>query len=160
MRTQVSSSLTIFWKYLIPVFSLVMLLTFTFAITFSKITISNVSKTSFFILMMVITILWAVLFYLTIFKLKRVELDEEHAYVTNYFKWYRYTYNSIDKIVERDYVLFKVVTIHLKDKGYFGKKMFFLANHRKLNDFLQNHPNVLQALFDATEGKEEERVEE
>ncbi|MBI5916975.1 MAG: hypothetical protein HY842_16515 [Bacteroidetes bacterium] len=81
-------------------------------------------------------------FYLTLFRLKRVELDELYLYASNYFKTYRYPYHNIEKITERDMVLFHIVRVHLKTPGHFGKKITFLLGETMFKDFLGKYPEV------------------
>lgn len=149
MRNNVTSSATVFWKFFFPTFWIVFFGTLTLGIIFTDIKPTGIPKNAFSILMCITLLLGIILFYLTIIRLKKVEMDGESFYVTNYFKWYKYSYDSIDRIVEKDLVLAKVVTIKLKQKGKFGKKMFFLANHRALNEFLKENPEVTQQLFEA-----------
>lgn len=85
--------------------------------------------------------------YWTMLRLKRVEMDEHFVYVTNYFKTFRYPYHNIEKIVEKDYTLFKTVHIYLKEKGQFGKKMTFVASRARLQTFLNSHPSVVEQLI-------------
>ena len=84
--------------------------------------------------------------YFTFLKLKRVELDELYVYASNYFKTYRYPYHNIEKITERDMVLFHIVRIHLKVPGNFGKKLTFLLDEAKFQDFLSKYPEVAVTL--------------
>ncbi len=147
MRITVSSSATIFWKFFFPCFWGVFFLTLTLGMIFTDVQPTSMPKTYFSILLGGTLLLGLVLFAMTVFRLKRVEMDEQFVYVTNYFKWFRYPYHNIDRITEKDWMLFKTVTIILKEKGTFGKKIFFLANHRKLNGFLKENPEVIRTLF-------------
>jgi hypothetical protein len=74
-----------------------------------------------------------VFFYFTFFRLKRVDADETYIYVTNYFRTYRYTLDSIDAWILYDHLVFKAVHIVLKEKGKFGKRILFIP---KMNHFL------------------------
>lgn len=151
MRNNVTSSTTIFWKFFFPTFSIVFVSVLTLGIIFSDIKPTTLPKSTFSTLLVVILILQIVLFYLSIMKLKKVEMDEDFIYVTNYFKWYKYPYHNIDRVIERDWVLAKVITLKFKEPGKFGKRIFFLANHRKLNEFLKENPEAIQRLFKAGE---------
>lgn len=81
-------------------------------------------------------------FYATFLKLKRVELDELYVYASNYLKTYRYPYHNVEKITERDLVLFHIVRIHLKVPGNFGKKLVFLLDEAMFKDFLSKYPEI------------------
>jgi hypothetical protein len=149
MRNNITSSATLFWKIFFPTFWIVFFFTLAMGLAFSEIKPTSIPKNAFTILMFVTLALGIILFYLTIIRLKKVELDEDFIYVTNYFKWYKYPYHNVDRIIEKDLVLAKIITLKFKEPGKFGKKIFFLANHRKLNEFLEEHPQVTEKLFKA-----------
>ncbi len=150
MRHNITSSSTIFWKFFLPTFWIVFFTTITLGLIFSEIKPTSIPKEYFSVLMVVTLLLGIGFFLLSTIRLKRVEMDGEFLYVTNYFKWYRYPYHNIDRIIERDMVLLKVITVKFKESGNFGKKIFFLANHRKLNEFLKENPTVTKQLFEAS----------
>jgi hypothetical protein len=77
-------------------------------------------------------------FYFTFFRLKRVDADEQFIYVTNYFKTYRYTFDSIERIQIYDHILFKGIHIILRDKGKFGRRLIFLPKMLHFNRFIEN----------------------
>ncbi|TVQ47644.1 MAG: hypothetical protein EA362_06530 [Saprospirales bacterium] len=78
--------------------------------------------------------------YLTIFQLKRVELSEEGIFVTNYIKTFRYSFDSVESIGYENYYLYKLGFIVLKEKGNFGKKIYFLLKKKYLEEFMEKHP--------------------
>ena len=82
-------------------------------------------------------------------QLKRVDMDEDFMYVSNYFKTFRYTYPSIEKIKERDFLLFYTIHVHLKEAGEFGEKIVFISRSKKLDRYLKAHPKVAEQLIDA-----------
>ena len=86
--------------------------------------------------------------YWALFRIKRVDMSSEGIYVTNYFKNYRYTYDSLATIKERDYGLFLVVDLLLKKPGSFGKKMTFLASRKRFKAFVNNNPELFTSLPD------------
>ena len=77
-------------------------------------------------------------FYFTLFRLKRVDADANYVFVSNYFKTYRYTFDSIDKMVLHDHYLFKAIHIHLKQRGKFGKRIIFLPKMIHFNIFIES----------------------
>lgn len=82
------------------------------------------------------------MFLFTLMRLKRVEMGTDGMYVTNYFKHLRYQYVDIEKIGESEFLFFKVVTIHLRAKGTFGKKFFFIASRDRYAEFWRQYPNL------------------
>ncbi len=75
-------------------------------------------------------------------RLKRVELDGEFVYVTNYFKTFRYPYSNVERMDESDYLFFRSMHIHLKEGGNFGKRITFVVSQKLMDDFLKGHPDV------------------
>lgn len=84
----------------------------------------------------------AVLFYFALLSLKRVECDSQYAYVTNYFKTYRYPWDSIVEIKESKFLIFTVGQIVLKEPGALGQKMPFIASNRYYKAFWEGHPQL------------------
>ncbi len=85
--------------------------------------------------------------YWVLFRIKRVDMDKDGFYVTNYFKHYRYTYDSLANIQEREYGLFLVIDLILHQPGSFGKKITFVASRKRYKDFLESHPSVFTGLL-------------
>jgi len=144
----VSSSFTLFLKYGFTtgfiVFFGAMTVAFWFVDSFSS--VSGLPINTFRLLLTALFILGLVFLYWATMRLKRVEMDEHFFYVTNYFKNVRYPYHQIEKIVEKDYVLFRSVHIHLKKAATFGKKISFVASQERFNTFLKEHPEVVEQL--------------
>lgn len=84
--------------------------------------------------------------YFTFMVIKRVELDDLYIYASNYFKTFRYPYHNVEKITERDMMLFHIVHIHLKTPGNFGKKITFLLDEAMFKDCLSKHPEAAAQL--------------
>lgn len=78
----------------------------------------------------------------TLLRLKRVECTDEHLYVTNYFKTYRYTYDSIEKVSAVDFIIFKVVALRFKAKTAFGKRVHFLRRRKVWEEQTIAHPEL------------------
>jgi len=68
-------------------------------------------------------------FYLTLWKLKRVEIDNLFLYVTDYFKTARYPFHNIEEIKSNVYPFFNLGIITLAQPGIFGRKIYFI--HKK-----------------------------
>ena len=85
--------------------------------------------TSFFITGMAVL-------YFSLMQLKRVEIDDNFLYITNYKDTARYPFHNIEKLEEANYFLFKIVHVHFKEAGIFGKKAVFLSNNFRLKEVL------------------------
>ena len=62
-------------------------------------------------------------------------MNPEYFIATNYFKNYRYSYDSIESIEERDWYFFRTYTIILKESGSFGKKINFVGSRKRFRKF-------------------------
>ena len=69
----------------------------------------------------------ALVFRLTFVRLMRVETDATNIYVSNYFSTVRYPFESVLRIEDGGFLLWRVVRIHLYEKGVFGKTITFWA---------------------------------
>jgi hypothetical protein len=140
---RISSNVTLFLKIFIPTFWIVFFGIFTVAVWRLDVPyFGPVKAQTMKIGLTVFFLVGSGLLYLTLLQLKRVELDELHVYASNYFKTYRYTFDSVEKITERDMGLFHLVRIHLKAPGHFGKKLTFLLDEPMLKDFLEKNPEA------------------
>lgn len=89
-------------------------------------------------------------FYWTCLRLKRIEVDNEFVYVTNYFKTFRYPWHNVEKIEEKDFLFFRTVYFYFKTPGQFGQKVYCVASQKRLNEFIQTYPEVAGQFQDAS----------
>jgi hypothetical protein len=82
----------------------------------------------------------AAMLYFTLLKLKRVEMDAEQVFATNYFKSVRYPWSNVDRIVRQPFLVFHIMYIHLKKPGYFGSRIVFLASRSRWKLFVDEFP--------------------
>ncbi len=128
----VTSSFTLFYKYFLPMMWIIffgtLMLLFLIADQFK---VGSLSPMTFKITYSAFFFGMVILMYFTVFKLKRVEFDATHIYITNYFKILRYPLSNIEKISESNYLLWRIVRVDLIEPGHFGKTSYFLANNAK-----------------------------
>ena len=145
----ISSNLTLFLKIFIPTLWIVFFGLFTIASLLTTEEISIVTNSTFRIGLLIFFTTGCTILYFTLIQLKRVDMDSEFMYVSNYFKTYRYSYPSIEQIKERDFLLFHTIHVYLKEPGKFGKKFVFVSRSNKLDRFLKHHPLVANQLVGA-----------
>ena len=144
---RVSSNFTIFLKLFIPTFWLVFFGMFTIASLFIENEYNPLFNTlKYKLILSASYLLGALLLLLTLMRLKRVDFAVDSFYVSNYFKTYKYTYDSIASIAEKNYGLFRTIHINLKAKGALGKRIVFLPNYKFLTDFIKDHPEVFNKI--------------
>ena len=140
---QVSTSLTLFLKVFVPLFWTAFFLAFTIAIwTLDVGRFAGIPIQSFRIGMIFFLLAGIGFFYWTVLRLKRVEMDKDVVFVTNYFKHAKYPWSNIENIEERNFSLFRTVHITFKQAGIFGKKVTFVASRRKFNAFRKENPHL------------------
>ncbi len=139
---RLSSNMTLFLKIFLPNFWIVFFGLFTLmifisgneALPFLSQTIVKWSILFFFLLFLG-------LFYVTIMSLKRVDVDAQHIYISNYFKTYRYKLTDIEKTSEINFGLANIIRIHLKEPGKMGKRPFFILNKAMFSHYMDIHPD-------------------
>jgi hypothetical protein len=145
----ISTNLTLFLKIFIPVFWMIFFGAFTVGTFVQDIASGPFLPGTFRWVALLFFAAGSTLLYFTLMPLKRVEMDLDYMYVSNYFKTLRYPYPSIDKIKERDWLLFHTVHVRLREPGSFGQDIVFLCRGKKLTRYLNSHPEVAKRLFEA-----------
>lgn len=144
MKThRISSNLTLFFKFFLSIFWVVFFGAFTVAVfAYNYEYYGNIPGNA---------MRWgALLFYaggvaaiaLTLWRLKRVETGPDFFYITDYFRHRKYPFAGVEKLSETNLVLIKIVTIHFKVAGTFGKRSFFIASGQSYRNFLGEHPEL------------------
>ncbi len=78
----------------------------------------------------------------TLMRLMRVEYDGTFAYVTNYFKIYKYPIENIESIKEKRFSMFRLAILTFKQPGYFGKKVIFLVSRNRYDEAVTVFDNL------------------
>lgn len=91
--------------------------------------------------------IFVTLLYFTFMKLKRVDADTEYLYISNYFKTYRYTWDSISKLNTVNLIVCELIYVHLKEKSAFGKRIVFLASKPLVKSFFAENPDLFNHFY-------------
>ncbi len=143
---RLSSNLTLFFKFFVPVFWIVFFGAFTIAVfVYRNEFYGAIPGQPLRIGAIIFFVSGLFMFYFTLMQLKRVEGNAEYFLVTDYFKTFRYTYDSIEKITESKFAFLKLATIHLKEKGSFGKRMFFITSSSRYEGFMKQFGEQLRS---------------
>ena len=138
---QISSSKTLIVKIFLPVFWITFFTAFALAVNLGNKEAANESGLVPLKIGSVAFLLIGVfVFYKTIFPLKRIDLDQDHIYVSNYLKNVRYKREDLQNIQIDKGLLFNFGTANLSGEGSFGKEIRFLVSVKKLNLALNNLP--------------------
>lgn len=85
--------------------------------------------------------------YYILWRLYRIDMDENFVYVSSYFTTYKYPFSDIELITESKILPGRLFIIRLKSKGTFGKDIYFLASHKLWKEFLLEHPDVFRKIY-------------
>ncbi|HLF62844.1 MAG TPA: hypothetical protein VI603_03790 [Saprospiraceae bacterium] len=136
---RISSDWTLFYKIFLPTVWIVFFGVVTGVLLFSiRPTIPVVTGVLLFYIGGVVFL------YFTLIPLKRVEGTEEHLYITNYFKTFRYTFESISKVRTVELLLFKIVILHFREKTSFGHHLYFIRRRQVWEEYLNQHAELLE----------------
>lgn len=141
---QVSSNLTLFFKFFIPIFWIAFFGALTVAVFIQEVDyFENIPAFLFRLGMLVFLILGTLLLAFTFLRLKRVEMGQDYVYVTNYFKTVRYTWDSIATIQVSDWLLLKTARLELKEAGVFGRRISFILSRKRFRAFALSNPDLM-----------------
>ena len=137
MAKQISSSLTLFWRIAFPTIWVSFFSVFTLAVYLTDLPYyGGIPRSVMLISIPLFLIVGLVFFFTTILKIKRIDMDEEFIYATNYLKTYRYPWHNIKKIDIKERAVFSTGSIHLIKEGVSGKKIVFLLSKSRWRDLL------------------------
>lgn len=145
---RVSTNLTLFYKFFIPTFWIVLFGSVTAMVFISPSpAYGDIPGGRFRLGLLLFFLSGVLMLFFTLMRLKRVEMDDLYVYVTNYFKTFRYPYHNIEQIQESKFFFLRLVTISLKEKGFFGQKITFVASNRLYQRFWDSQPELHKKLF-------------
>ena len=76
--------------------------------------------------------------YMTVMRYKKVSVDENFLYVSNYRKEIKISVSEIADVIETKWVRTRPVTIHLKNDSEFGRKIVFMPKFNGFRIFADN----------------------
>lgn len=127
-----SASATLFWRIFVPIFGTVfltgLLLTFWLIPGEELYLPFPVLWGRLFVL--ALWVLWLVWVRSTLWKLKRIDANSTHLFVTNYWLTARYPWSEVESITESRRLGRRISTIKLRAAGRFGQKISFLPSDR------------------------------
>ncbi len=141
---RVSSNSTIILKIFVPTIWATFFLTFSIALLINDPQDLHgiLSHPMFRWYFIGFVIIFFLLMYLTVIRLKRVELAKEGIYVSNYFKTYRYDYKDLKEIKLSNFGLFTLARFKMMSKTKMGKTIPVLLKRRYFEEFVLSYPEV------------------
>lgn len=140
---QISSSWTLFTRIFFTTFYLVFFGVGSIAFWFTDAeNVMMYNLLPFRVIFLIMFLLGIVFFRMTVWKLMRIDIDEEYVYVSNYFKTARYKFDYISKIEERVSWGRKVIRFDLTGAGVFGTQIRFIPDKIRYERFFKENPNL------------------
>lgn len=124
-----SSTGTLFWRVFIPVFGTVFMLGLTLAFWLTEeddLRMPFVPVAWARILILVLLFAWLLFIRRTLWRLKRIDADNNFIYVTNYWITLRYAWQDVDRIEIKHRLGRRILNLWLKAPGRFGQIISFL----------------------------------
>ena len=141
---RLSSNLTLFFKVFIPTFWIIFFGSLSIAIVVADgMSIFPVDEGTQKGIVLGFFLLFFILIFFTVIPLKRIEIDTENLFVTNYFKSFKYPISDIENVSIKNWGIFKTLHFHFKGKTSFGKRIFCLMKYTTFKQFLSNNPGLL-----------------
>jgi hypothetical protein len=138
---RLSSNTTLFFNLFLPVFWSVFFGAFTLAVFLAdEMYFSFLPVKTFRLGMLFFYLSGLAVIYVTLLRIKRVEMSSDSLYVTNYFKTARYPISTIAHLEWRRLLGISLGIFTLKTKGIFGQRIFFLGRKKLIEELHQRHP--------------------
>jgi hypothetical protein len=139
---RISSGWTLVLRLFVPIFYTVFMIAWSVATIWAGDEVSPVFEHLFYkigISIAFLVMLW--IFYKTVWKLKRLDVSQEHLYITDYFKTFRYTVDSVDWFEQFTILGIPFLQIRLKEMGAMGHEMTILIERAVWNEWLSQQPS-------------------
>ena len=130
MKEIISSSMSFFYKF---IFSSIWIIGFGFG--------AIISLLNFSFIPVIVFILGTLFIYYYCIRLKKVSIDKEYLYISNYSTEIKIPISEIEKITEDMFININPIWIHFKNPIEFGNYIIFIPKIRLLLPFT-SHPIV------------------
>ncbi len=135
--TRISSSSTLFFAVFVPVFWLVFFGSLTIGLLILKPEDLEFQYLGIIRwLFLFFFIVFGLVIYFTLLRLKRIDADDQYIYVTNYIKTIRIPFSQIEELSSKSLSLRLLGKLQLKHRGRFGTNIFFICEADRF-DLLQ-----------------------
>lgn len=129
MKRELSSKQTFFLKIILPIIFIVLFLAAFIGL------ILGYKKSEIFITIVIIMLAFPVgivSMYFTLMRYKKVSIDDDFLYVSNYRNEIKIPLSNIADVSETKWIRTRPITIYLKNESEFGRKIIFTP---KMNGF-------------------------
>lgn len=136
-----SSNTTLFWRVFLPIFGTVLATALVAALLLTD---REEMYLPFPVLWLQILVAlfwlgWCYFVWRILWRLKRVDADDTHLYVTNYWTTVRYPWTDVARVETQRRWGRRIVHVHLRAAGRFGQRISFLPGSSYAG-WIQEHP--------------------
>lgn len=135
MERNLSSSLTFFYKIIFPAF-----FTSVYLFTFYALVESEGMQEALPLLIPLIIVI--PMFYFMFFHLKKVTLEKNYLYISNFRETIKVNIKNVKTVQENRFINPRILTIEFDHETQFGQKVKLLAPLRFFIFFTEPHPIV------------------
>ncbi len=96
----------------------------------------------------------AAVYYMVFFSIKWVALDTEKIYVSNFFKSFQYSYDSVKLVEETKFLIWNKVRIQFHERSTFGDSIVFFSSYF-WHYYLKKNPALIHQLLNGTKVSDE-----
>lgn len=145
---RISSNLTLFFKMFIPILwtSVFGMMSFAIFLSSDRDSLGVFNYLPYKIGFFGFFVFFLLILYFSLWQLKRVESDDDCIYATNYFKTVKIGIGSIEKMTTIPLGFASLVTLKLKTKSSFGRRIHFLSKKSNFDTFLEKHQTYFDSL--------------
>lgn len=131
-----TSNATLFWRVFLPIFGTVFLAGFAAALLLIPEEELLLSFPALYarVFSLLLLLGWLLLIKRSVWRLKRIDANQTHFFVTNYWQTARYPWTDVEKIFETQRMGRRLVHFQLKAPGRFGQVISILpaSNYEEL----------------------------
>ena len=136
MKKPISTSFTFFLKFILPG-TCIVVCSYGTILAFSSNWETGLTALTLGLFLSLVS-------FLILGSVKKVSIDKDYIYISNFFKTNRVTLGNIKEIEENKFAQPRMVTINFKKPTYFGKRIYFLAEHEPI--LLYNEHPVIKEI--------------
>jgi len=134
---RLSTSLTYFYKVILPIFWIIFFLGFFIILLNLDMALAGI------ISFLIAGLPFSLLFWLYLSSIKKVSIDGDFLYVSNFKKATEIPLSQISSVSENVWVLPRKITVRLSESSVFGEKITFLGYHQSFL-FFKTHPAIAE----------------
>jgi len=139
---RLSSNITLILKIALPVLYATFFGMFVLSVFMIDTNFLLLSHPIFRTVLVIFYVLMITIIYFTFWRLRRVEYQAGHFYVSDYFKNYRYSIGDVASLKLSNLGVATIGKIILSGKGSLGKNIYFISKATNIQSFKEMEPHL------------------